>query len=90
MAKTLNFTYEIENPPDGKWGHVEPDGRWNGLFYLFLFVFLEKKFIKPINLQVWFIMFPKILQIWLFVMFLLSMVANRFIFFENIFNKHYI
>ena len=41
MAKTLNFTYEIENPPDGKWGHVEPDGRWNGLFYLFLFVFLD-------------------------------------------------
>ena len=33
MAKILNFTYLIENPPDGKWGHIEPDGRWNGLVY---------------------------------------------------------
>ena len=33
MAKILNFTYNIENPPDGKWGHIEPDGRWNGLVY---------------------------------------------------------
>ena len=33
MAGVLNFDYVIENPPDGKWGHVEPDGRWNGLVY---------------------------------------------------------
>lgn len=33
IAPILNFTYTIENPPDGKWGHVEPDGRWNGLVY---------------------------------------------------------
>ena len=32
-AKALNFTYTIENPPDGKWGHIEPDGNWNGLVY---------------------------------------------------------
>ncbi len=33
VASVLNFSYTIENPPDGKWGHVEPDGRWNGLVY---------------------------------------------------------
>ena len=22
MANVLNFTYKIENPPDGKWGHI--------------------------------------------------------------------
>ena len=33
MANVLNFTYDIKNPPDGKWGHIEPDGRWNGLVY---------------------------------------------------------
>ena len=29
--KALDFTYTIENPADGKWGHIEADGRWSGL-----------------------------------------------------------
>ena len=33
MAKILNFTYAIENSPDGLWGGIEPDGNWNGLVY---------------------------------------------------------
>ena len=33
MAKLLNFTYVIENSPDGLWGGIEPDGNWNGLVY---------------------------------------------------------
>ena len=33
MAKVLNFTYAIENSPDGLWGGIEPDGNWNGLVY---------------------------------------------------------
>ena len=33
MAKILNFTYSIQNPEDGAWGHVTPDGVWNGMVY---------------------------------------------------------
>ena len=32
-AKMLNFTYTIENPPDGSWGHIKEDASWNGLVY---------------------------------------------------------
>ena len=32
-AVMLNFTYTIENPPDGSWGHIKPDASWNGLVY---------------------------------------------------------
>ena len=32
-AKVLNFTYTIENPPDGSWGHIKADGSWNGMVY---------------------------------------------------------
>ena len=32
-AKILNFTYAIENSPDGLWGSIESDGNWNGLVY---------------------------------------------------------
>ena len=31
MSETLNFTYTIVNPEDGKWGHIEADGTWSGL-----------------------------------------------------------
>jgi hypothetical protein len=30
ISDILKFKYTIENPPDGKWGHVE-NGTWNGL-----------------------------------------------------------
>ena len=32
-ANMLNFTYTIENPPDGSWGHIKEDASWNGLVY---------------------------------------------------------
>ena len=30
-AAFLNFSYTIENPPDGAWGHLKEDGEWSGL-----------------------------------------------------------
>ncbi|KAK3583442.1 hypothetical protein CHS0354_025574 [Potamilus streckersoni] len=31
LSYTLNFTYNLVEPPDGVFGSVSPDGRWNGL-----------------------------------------------------------
>ena len=32
MARLLNFTYDLTNPEDGSWGHINPEtGNWNGL-----------------------------------------------------------
>ncbi len=31
ISDVLNFTYTMENPPDGQWGHVSPEGNWDGL-----------------------------------------------------------
>ena len=31
MARSLNFTYDIMDPKDGKWGTLQADGSWNGL-----------------------------------------------------------
>ena len=33
-AKTMNFTYTLEPPPDNSWGGLQPDGSWNGMMYL--------------------------------------------------------
>ena len=31
LSGILDFKYNISNPPDGKWGHIEADGSWSGL-----------------------------------------------------------
>ena len=31
LANSLNFTYEIEAPPDGAWGQQRPDGSWTSM-----------------------------------------------------------
>ena len=33
-AKTMNFTYTLEPPPDNSWGGLQPDGSWNGMMNL--------------------------------------------------------
>ena len=30
LSKVLDFSYEVINPPDGQWGLIDEDGRWNG------------------------------------------------------------
>ena len=34
FAKTMNFTYTLEPPPDNSWGGLQPDGSWNGMINL--------------------------------------------------------
>ena len=33
-AKTMNFTYTLEPPPDNSWGGLQADGSWNGMMNL--------------------------------------------------------
>ena len=33
-AKTMNFTYTLEPPPDNSWGGLQDDGSWNGMMKL--------------------------------------------------------
>ena len=33
-AKTMNFTYTLEPPPDNAWGALQDDGSWNGMMKL--------------------------------------------------------
>ena len=33
-AKTMNFTYTLEPPPDKAWGGLQDDGSWNGMMKL--------------------------------------------------------
>ena len=34
LSGKLNFSYTIENPPEALWGHIMPDGTWDGLVNL--------------------------------------------------------
>ena len=34
LARLMNFTYDIEPPPDNAWGGRQADGTWNGMMNL--------------------------------------------------------
>ena len=31
LQQVMNFTYDLEQPPDGQWGAIQPDGTWSGM-----------------------------------------------------------
>ena len=34
LSKLMNFTYEVEPPPDNVWGGKQANGSWNGMMKL--------------------------------------------------------
>ncbi|XP_068214364.1 glutamate receptor-like [Palaemon carinicauda] len=36
LAKNINFTYSLVQPPDGSWGFLFPNGTWNGMVGMIL------------------------------------------------------